>query len=73
MDLPVLGQCKAGDAVRFVRTNVEEAERLAEASRRELDALAARIGQGFERPARRSFKVTVDGRAYSVSIEREED
>mgnify|MGYP000889477580 FL=1 len=73
VDLPVLGQCKAGDAVRFVRTSVEEAERLAEASRRELDALAARIEKSSRRPARRSFKVTVDGRAYNVTIERKED
>lgn len=73
VDLPVLGQCKAGDAVRFVRTSVEEAERLAEASRRELDALAARVEKSSRGPTRRSFKVTVDGRAYNVTIERKED
>lgn len=73
VDLPVLGQCKAGDAIRFVRTTVGEAEALIEAERRELDALAERIGKAPRYSAPHFFRITVDGRAYSVAVERRED
>lgn len=72
-DLPILGQCRAGDAIRFVRTTVEEAEALIEANRRELDALEERLGKAPRYSAPHFFRVTVDGRSYSVAVERRED
>ena len=68
-DLPLVGQRKTGDVIRFQAVTVEEAHRLWRAENRELEELKARLDR--PRPphlAGTTYRVTVNGRSYQVQV-----
>lgn len=65
-DLPLAGQRKAGDVIRFQAVTVEQAHRLWREFNRELEELKARLSQ----PAGTAYRVTVNGRSYEVRVVR---
>jgi len=74
VDLPLVGQRKAGDVIRFQSVSVEEAHRLWRGFNQELEDLKTQL----ERPqpphppqsAGTTYKVTVNGRSYQVQVVR---
>lgn len=68
-DLPLVGQRKTGDRIRFQAVSVEEAHRLWRAFDRELKELGARLAQPQPaQPIGTTYKVTVNGRSYQVQV-----
>lgn len=68
-DLPLVGQCKTGDIIRFRAVSVEEAHRVWREFSRELEDLKARLARPRPpQPAGTAYKVTVNGRAYEVQV-----
>lgn len=74
-DLPVISQCRPGDATRFQSIPVSQAhqlwremqERLNDLDRR-LNAPAAQPQAGRPGPVRR-YRITVNGKVYETSIQ----
>jgi antagonist of KipI len=73
IDLPVIGQCKAGDIIRFQQISVEEAENLYVAYHKELDALKVKMRTPVTYKPARNLTLTIDGKAWNVTIEERED
>ena len=76
-DLPLVGQRKTGDVIRFQAVSVEEAHRLWRESAQALEALKARLDQPQSQPAPvpaqavgTAYRVTVNGRSYQVQVVR---
>ena len=70
VDLPIVGQCKAGDTIRFQAVTVPEAHRLLREQDKELRALQARLDSP-SCPASPSFyRITVNGKVYELSVQR---
>lgn len=68
-DLPLVGQCKTGDIIRFQAVSVEEAHRAWREANRELEELKDRLAQPQPaQPAGTAYKVTVNGRTYEVQV-----
>lgn len=68
-DLPLVGQRKTGDIIRFRAVSVEEAHRAWREANRELAELKARLAQPQPaRPAGTTYRVTVNGRTYEVQV-----
>lgn len=77
-DLPLVGQRKTGDIIRFQAVTVEEAHRLWRDFNRELEELKTRLAQPQPQPAVQTprpvqpagitYKVTVNGRTYQVQV-----
>lgn len=68
-DLPLVGQCKTGDTIRFQAVSMEEAHRAWREANRELEELKARLDQPRPaQPAGTPYKVTVNGRTYEVQV-----
>lgn len=68
-DLPLAGQCKTGDIIRFRAVSVEEAHRAWREFSQELEDLKARLSQPQPpQPAGTAYKVTVNGRSYQVQV-----
>lgn len=68
-DLPLVGQCKTGDTIRFQAVSMEEAHRAWREANRELEELKARLDQPRPaQPAGTAYKVTVNGRIYEVQV-----
>lgn len=68
-DLPLVGQCKTGDTIRFQAVRMEEAHRAWREANRELEELKARLDQPRPaQPAGTAYKVTVNGRTYEVQV-----
>lgn len=76
-DLPLVGQRKTGDVIRFQAVSVEEAHRLWRESAQALEALKTRLDQPQSPPAPvpaqavgTAYRVTVNGRSYQVQVVR---
>ncbi len=73
-DLPLVGQCKTGDVIRFQKVSIEEAHRLWRTFNRELENLKTRLDQPRPpqpvQPAGTTYRVTVNGRSYQVQVLR---
>lgn len=68
-DLPLVGQRKTGDIIRFRAVSVEEAHRAWRETNRELAELKNRLAQPQPaRPAGTVYRVTVNGRTYEVQV-----
>lgn len=68
-DLPLAGQRKTGDIIRFRAVSVEEAHRAWREANRELAELKNRLAQPQPaRPAGTVYRVTVNGRTYEVQV-----
>ena len=67
-DLPLIGQRKTGDIIRFQSVSVEEAHRLWWEFNGKLEELKARLDQ--PRPVGNTYKVTVNGHIYEVQVAR---
>lgn len=68
-DLPLAGQCKTNDVIRFQAVTVEEAHRAWRETTRALEELKARLAQPQPiQPAGTAYKVTVNGRSYLVQV-----
>lgn len=68
-DLPLAGQRKTGDIIRFRAVSVEEAHRAWRELHRELEDLKAGLAQPQPaQPVGTSYKVTVNGRSYQVQV-----
>ncbi len=71
-DLPLAGQCRAGDTVRFQAVTVQEAHRLWRELDRELRDLQQRLdsqetaAQG--EPAVSHYRITVNGRVFELQV-----
>lgn len=65
--LPILAQCKAGDTVRFIKTDIESAEE-AYIARKEF---YRELRRSFDEyiPAKRKYAVNVNGREFVVEVE----
>lgn len=69
-DLPVLGQRKAGDVLRFRAVTLEETHRLWRETNDFLTRLRERMDAASREPRR--YRVIVNGVAYPVTVERVE-
>ena len=70
-DLPVVGQCKAGDVVRFRAVSVEEAHKIL----RETDRVLRGLEERINRPAARResyYRVTVNGAVFDIRLTPED-
>lgn len=66
-DLPVIGQCKAGDMVRFRAVSLAEAHALCRARRKALDTLTERLN----RPPERRYRAVADGLIFDIRLTEE--
>ena len=66
-DLPVIGQCKAGDIVRFRAVTLQEAHALC----RERQAALTALAEGLARPAERRYRVSVSGLTFDIRLSEE--
>lgn len=69
VDLPLVGQCKAGDEIRFEAVDIEMAQRLYRGYRQELAALHQKMVTPVEYKAPRCFQISVGERTFSVQVE----
>lgn len=67
-DLPVVGQCRAGDVLRFQAVSLAEAHRLWRGFVQELEDLRSRL----ERSAKAAYRVVVEGNVYQIEVERQD-
>ena len=68
-DLPAVGQCKAGDQIRFRAVEVEEAHRLLRQREEELQALEAAIhAPEPAAKAPRCYRATVNGLTFTITL-----
>ena len=67
VDLPVIGQSKAGDQLRFEKISVDEAQRLYAAWREELASLRRKLEA--PEPAERTYRVRVNGLTFDIQVE----
>ena len=68
-DLPLVGQRKTGDVIRFQAVTVEEAHQLWRTFSQELEDLKVRLNSPQPpQPAGIPYKVTVNGRSYQVQV-----
>ena len=77
-DLPVIGQCRAGDTVRFQKITVEQAHELWRQVQQRLDALEQAIQQPEPQSAAQAphmlgpvhhYRIRVNGKVYETSIQ----
>lgn len=73
VDLPVIGQCRAGDAIRFRAVTVDEAQKLYEAYYQEMEALQKRMETPSAYLPPRNFTVTIGEKVYQVQVEEREE
>lgn len=69
-DLPVVGQCKTGDILRFQAVTVAEAHRLLREQDQELRDLQARVERPSPPQTGSMYRVTVNATVYHVSVTR---
>lgn len=69
-DLPAVGQCKAGDILRFQAVTVAEAHRLLKEQDQQLRDLQIRVERPSAPQAGSMYRVTVNGMVYHVSVTR---
>ena len=70
-DLPLVGQRKAGDMIRFQAVGVEDAHRLWREENRALEELRARLDRPKQvQSTGTNYRVTVNGRSYQVQVVR---
>lgn len=67
VDLPVIGQSKAGDQLRFEQVSIDEAQRLYAAWRKELEDLRHRLEAPA--PGPRAYRVQVEGLTFDIQLE----
>lgn len=71
VDLPLIGQCRAGDELRFVPIEIEEAHRLYKEYCRELKKLESRFSTPVQYHAPKYFRVTVKDTDFVVKVEEQ--
>ena len=73
-DLPLVGQRKTGDVIRFQAVTVEQAHKLWRDFNRELEELKTNLDRPRStqpqpvQPGGIAYKVTVNGRSYQVQV-----
>ena len=67
VDLPVIGQCKAGDQIRFEAVSVDKAQELLIAWRQELAVLRQRLEAPV--PAKKTYTAQVNGLTFTIQLE----
>ena len=67
-DLPLIGQCRPGDRVRFRAVSPAEAREALRLRERELAELEAAVGRPA--PPEKHYRIRVNGTAYDVTIRR---
>lgn len=72
-DLPLIGQCKAGDVIRFQAVTVEEAENLYVAYHRELEALKQKVHTPVKYKPARNLTISFGGKSFQVQVEEREE
>ncbi len=70
VDLPIIGQCKSGDVLRFKAVSVEKAQDLYAAYHQEMNILQQRMALAV--PAICQFKLTIGKDIYHVQVEEME-
>ena len=73
VDLPVIGQCKTGDKLRFRAVSIDEAQDLYIAHYREMDALRRSVNGTIRYKPAINLAVTVAGETYNVQVEEREE
>lgn len=68
-DLPVIGQCRPGDTVRFQQITVPQAHQLWRQEQERLSALEARIAAAPQAGPVRRYRIRVNGKVYETSIQ----
>ena len=78
-DMPMVAQCKAGDTLRFVKTDIETAQNAFIAQKQKYQALCDQFDKGilppppepepFD-PARTVYRMMEDGEFHNVTVER---
>jgi len=66
VDLPIIGQCCPGDIIRFQSVSIEEAHRLLKEHQSRMNDLERYLNKP---PVTQTYRVSVDGKAYEVSVE----
>lgn len=73
VDLPVIGQCKAGDVIRFQAVSVEEAEKLYTAYYEELEALKQKVKTPVSYKPTRNLTISFGGKSFQVQVQEREE
>lgn len=73
VDLPVTGQCQAGDKLRFHAISIDEAQNLYIAHYREMNALCRYVSGTIKYKPAINLAVTVAGKTYNVQVEEKEE
>ena len=68
-DLPVIGQCRAGDEIRFVPVDIVQAQQAYAAYYREMEQLKAKLETPVAYRPPRLFQVNVGGTSFQVKVE----
>lgn len=69
VDLPVIGQCKAGDEVRFVPVDIVRAQQAYAEYYREMEALKIKLATPVAYHPPRLFSINVGGNSFRVQVE----
>lgn len=72
VDLPLIGQCRAGHEIQFVTVNIEEAQQLYMDYYKELDHLKRRLEIPVTYSQTRHFQINVQGVSFQVKVEEHE-
>lgn len=73
IDLPIIGQCKAGDVIRFQAVTVEEAQALYDAYYAELGEIQRKMETPVNYLPPRNFTVTIGESVFELQVEERED
>lgn len=73
IDLPVIGQCKAKDKIRFQKVSLEEAHRLYRAYEAEVQALIQKIKTPVTYLPPKYYTITIHKKTYQVQVEERKD
>jgi len=72
-DLAVIGQCKAGDEIRFQAVTIEEAQKLYDEYYDEMEALQEKMSTPVNYLPPRNFTVTIGDKVFELQVEERED
>lgn len=72
IDLPLIGQCKPGDAIQFEAVDIREAHRLYAEYEAELQNLRDRLRAPVQYREPRYFQISLAGQSFLVQVEERE-
>ena len=75
VDMPMIAQCKSGDTIRFVKTDIETAQDVFIAQKKKYEQMCREFDAVPKEPevgSVRNYHLTVDGQVYDMTVKRVE-